>query len=906
MKQVLFLLSIIFLFMPQGTRSQTLNDRNIPAGFSEAMNAYTQGNYSLAYELFSGFYNAKGVDRELSSTARYYGAESLLRMDREDAAISEFEYFTSNFPLSAYRDEALYKLGTLYYGKKEYENSRRKLILLIDDYPGSQYAGSAFYFVGDSYARENKTDEAIKFFTDAISTKKNNKYIDNSIYSLAGIYEKTGNYKMAVAYYDSLLAYYNNSTLAPHAQVRIGLCYFELKEYDNAVIELNDPLITQLPARQQTEAKYVLGNAYYRLKEFNQAGDTFHQILKDNPQTPLQRNIKYALGWVYFQQQKYDEAFNAFSSIQRRMDDTVSASAMFWSAEAKRYAGLDREADKLYNEFLTVWPNSNLVPKVKYLLGIVNYTDNKTAQSEEYLLASAASSDLYVKGNALTVLGEVMLNKKDYLKARDYFQKALDVETLSKELSNRATLGTAVADYYLNRYDETIKILTELNAASPSFEADKVHFYMGECFFAKKDYAKALKQYNQVTAENKELYPQMIYGKAYANFNLKNFNESSYLFEEFVKNNPNSANYKDARLRLADSYYGQKKFSQAGRLYRQVFLSDSSQINNDYAYYQYAQAVYKAGNPAEAIREFDNLQQKFPDSKYVAESQYVIGWINFQRGNFRDAIASYHKLISLYPSSPVVPVALNSIGNAYFNLGRYDSSIVYYNKVLTEYPGSSNVFDAITGIKDAYVVSERPEMAVSVIDDFIAKNHGSSVADEVMFKKGELFYSQRDYPKAQAAYKEFIAAYPNSQLVPEAYYWVGKCAANLGQNEEALFNFNRVFTGYLNSEVGISAVIEMGKIHTDLKNYDQAINIYSVAIDKLPPESPKVAEIMYNRAMLNVTKGDMTKAYEDFNYLIQYYSTSLFAANAKYEVALLELARKNYEQSDLLFKELAE
>lgn len=903
MKKVFYLLLFLFAisFTPMWAQQ-----KNIPAGYADAMNAYSQGDYAKAYELFSRFYDYHGIEDDLSSTAKYYAAESLLRLNRKDAAIAAFEFFTNKYVLSNYRDEALYKLAILYYGKGEYPQTREKLQKLLEDYPTSQYAGSAFYFIGDSYIKEGKYQEAISFFESSVSSKKNNKYIDNSIYSLATIYEKTGDYKKAVAYYDSLLAYYKNSSLAPYAQVRIGLCYFELKDYDNAVIELTDPIISQLPERQQIEAKYVLANSYYRLKEYKEAEAAFNQLLKDDPKSPLTKHVRYGLAWVNFQKGKYDNAYDMFNALSKEGNDSISVNSLYWSAEAKRYNGKEKEAAIIFDQFLTYYPNSPLASRAKYQIGVVNYNDNKSAVSEDYLIKATHSGNIQTKAQAFTVLGELRLDKKDYLKAKQYFQNVLDLESVSKDLYNRALLGFAVSEFYLNQYDESMKNLTTLSSSAPGFENDKIHFYMAECLFAKKEYAKALKEYNQVSSSNASMNSQLIYGKAYTYYNLKNYNDAAYYFSDFVKRYFDKPQYKDAKLRLADSYYGQKKFEEASKIYKQAFISDSTDLSSDYAYYQYAQALYKAGNTNEAIREFRELQTRFPQSQYLDESQYLVGWIYFQKGNFHEAIANFHTLINTYPNSPVVPVAYNSIGNAFFNLGRYDSSIANYKKVLSDYPNSAAAFDAVSGIKDAYVVSERADKAVETIDEYTSKNAGAAMADQIMFKKGEIFFNDGNYEKAKESYKQFIAAYPNSPLVNDAYYWVGKSAENLGQNEEALYNFNIVFKADLNSESGIASVIEMGKIHSDLKNYDNAIYVYSTAIDQLPPESPKVAEIVYKRAMTYMDKGDIDKGYEDFNYLAQYYPTSVFAADAKFEAALLSLSRKDYENSDVLLKELSE
>lgn len=898
MKKTLLLLTFLL--------SVPMFAQDIAPDFSRAMAYYNQGDYGRAYEIFKGLGSLNGVDEAIASSSHYYAGESLIKLGQIEGAISQWETFVAKYPWSNYYEEALYKLGTLYFETRQFQKSRDRLKLLIEKYPSGEFVGSSMFFIGESYTREGKLQEAIDFFGDAISSKQNNKYIDNSIFSLAGIYEKTGDYENAVTYYDELLTYYKSSPLAPNAQVRIGLCYFRIKDYDNAILELSDPLIKELPLQNRTEAIYILANSFYRLKEYDNAEKSFTEVLEENPTSPLVREARYGLAWTNFQKGKYEESYKIFDLLSKGGNDSITVNSMFWSGESKRYAGKESEAQLIFNDFMKKYPQSSLIPRIKYLLGVTSYTKNKVSVSEDYLLASAKSDDFLVRARAFTLLGEMSLNQKEYLKARNYFQNSLSTQGIPRDLSNRAVLGLGVAQYYLNQNDAAVSNLSDLLARAKGFESNKVHFYLAESYFGKKDYSNALKQYNQVDAKDKDLTPQVMYGKAYCYFNLKDFANASQFFADYIKKYKNSANLIDAKLRLADSYYGIKKYSEAGRIYKEVFLSNDPRMSSDYAYYQYAQALYKAGNADEAINEFLNLQSRFPNSKYIPESQYIIGWIYFQKGNFHRAVENYYNLVSRFPSSPIIPIAYNGIGNAYFNLGNYDSAIVYYTNVLRDYGRSNYVLDAITGIKDAYIAEGLPEQAVGVIDSYIAENPSAAFADQILFQKGQLYYSLRNYEMAKTSYKQFISAYPKSSFVPEAYYWIGKSASNLKQNEEALYNFNIVYNSYLNSETGVAAVLEMGRIHTELKNYDAAVRVYQAAVDKLPPTSSQIPEIVYSKGMVLLAKGDMSAAYEDFSYVIQYYGNTIFAANAKFEIALLELARKNYETADGLLKEVSE
>ncbi len=892
----------IFLFI--ALFSCTCFSKEIPEKYFKAMTEYNNNNFLSAYELFTEFGKEYVIEDEFSATAYYYTAESLVKMEKLDAAITSFEIFLDRFKWSGFMGKALYELGFLYYKSDQYFKSREKFLNLVKKYPLSENVGSAFYFVGETYSLEGNYYNAIDFFERAISSKKN-KFPDKSIYALAGVYEKRQDYNKAVAYYDTLLGYYKNSDLAPDAQVRIGVCYFMLKEYDNTVLELSDPLIDQLPDKQLFEARYVLGHSFYRLKEYSNAEKTFKELVVKNPSSPIIRDTRYALAWSYFQQAKYEDAYKIFNLLAKGGEDSIAINSYFWSAECKRYEGKESEANLIYESFLEKYPDSQISSKVKLQLGLSNFTTNKTAVSEDVLLSSANSGNMETKNKAFTLLGELKLNQNNFSEAKVYFEKAVAIENIPDNNWNRALLGLAISEYYLKEYEDAVKNLKSLVVKAPKFESDKVNFYLAESYFASKEYANSLKYYNLIKTTDNELNSQVLYGKGYAYFNLKDYNNASFCFADFIKQFKNNKNYSDARLRLADCYFGLKKYSDAGRIYKEIFSSDSQRLSNDYVAYQYAQALYKSGNSQEAIDEFNKLQTRFPNSKYIEESQYIIGWIYFQKSDFHSAIKNYKILIDRYSKSNLVPVTFNSIGNSYFNLGKYDSASYYYNLVIDNYPSSGQVFDAINGLKDTYIAEDKPDMAISVIDNFISKNPNISFADQVFLKKGDIYYSLRNYQNAVSSYNQFINFYTKSNLIPDAYYWIGKSYRNMGQPDDALKNFNAVTEKQLNSEIGIASVLEIGGIYKEQGNNDKAIEIYSKALDNLN-ENPKVAEIAYNKAMAYIDKGDISKAYEDFNFVIQYYNASLFAAASKYEIALIEMSRRNYETSDMLLKELSE
>lgn len=895
----LFFTIIIF----QISFSQSNNSQSISEKYTNAMHAYHVKNYIEAHKLFEEFIKNYNLIDELNATAKYYSADALLNLGETDAAAEGFEFIVNNYAWSSFRDKALYKLGLIYFQQEKFSLCRSKLKLLLEEYPSSEFAGSSFYWIGESYTKEDKLNEAVRFLEEAVNKKKNNNYVDYSIFTLASTYEKIGDYEKAVKYYDQLLSFHQNSPLAPAAQIRIGICYFKLKDYQSSILELNNPDLANLPDNLYSESIYLLANSYYRVEKYKEAEKTYKEIIQKFPSSDLIEESKYGLAWTYFQQKKYDEAYNLFNELSQNPDqDSIAIKSFYWKAEAKRYSGEDETAFNIYKEFLNKFPNNELASGVQYQIGSLYFDDKNFENAEEYLTASESATDNTIKIKALTLKGEINLSSKKFIEAKQNFKEALNVQDVPDELRARALLGLGSSLYYLRQYEDAINYLSDISSKDPDFEKDKVNFYLAESYYALGNYSNALKQYNLVDISNNEVGKFALYGKAYSYFSLKNYSNSASQFSNFIKNYPNDPRALDAKLRLADSYYGSKNFAAASKVYKDIFNFDN--VNDPYTNYQYAQALFKAGSRKEAIDEFQNLQQKYPNSEYADKSLYVVGWIYFQQSNFEEAISNYKNVLKIYPNSDLAPIIYYSIGDAYFNLNNYKAAIENYQKVLNSYPRSNYVFDAVNGIQYSYVAEGNPEKAINLIDDFISKNPGLSFSDQIFFKKGEIYYSQGEYEQAKISYKEFIANYPNSRLTPDAYYWIGKSAQNLNQNQEAIYNFNRVFNNYPNSESSGAAIIEIGNIYRSLKLYDSAVVNYDRAINNLK-SSTRLPEILFLKGTALSDMQNIEEAYSAFAQIVNDYPSSIFADKSKLEIGIIELAANRFSNADNFFDQLA-
>lgn len=888
---IFFIASIIF----------SQNENKI---FDEAFKSYYNFNYGQALKYFEQIKSSDKVEQLTKSIAKYYSADCLLNLDQLDGAAIEFEEFIQDNFVSDLKSSAYYKLGVIYNKKNEFRKARDRFFTLINQYPYTEFYGSALYWVGESYSAENKFVDAEEYFKDAIANKRTNQFYVNTLYSLGQVYEKTNEFKKAIELYDEILTYHKQNEIAPLAQFRIGISYFNLKDYDNAILELSDNQINSLDIEKQNEAKYFLAVSHARLNELSDAKEILTQLVKKSTNKDFLNRVLFSQAWIDFQQNKYQDAYVVFDSLYKNSSDSIKILSLFWSGECQRYLGNSKKADEIFKKFLSDYPENRLASKAQLSRGVVYFNENNSKIAEESLQNAILSNDIPTKVKALILLGELRLNNNLFSEAKRYFNEAKSFNIVNQELQNRINLGLGVTNYYLKNYSDAEKYLEQVNKNDKTFETDKVNFYLAEVYFYEGKYVAALKFYNLVKSNDKLINRQTLLGKAYTYFNSKDFRNAIETFDDYIARYPNDKNINEIKLRLADSYYGSKNFEKAASLYQQLLLNDKN-LDNDLAYYQFAQALYKAGKTDDAKNTFEELQKKFPNSKYVDESQYVIGWINFQQSKFDDAINSYKTLLIKYPKTDLKPIVEYSIGDSYFNKGSYDSAIVYYSRVIQNFPNSPYIFDAVNGIQYSYVALDQPDKAISFIDEFIASNPSSKFSDQIYFKKGDLYYSLEKFNDAITAYKDFISRYPKSNLIPNAYYWIGKSASNIKNYDEAISNFSLSRSLAPKSDVGISSTVELVQIYFEKNLLNDALKVLEETIAN-NSSSNRIPELLYLRGKAELKLNMLDDAISTFEQVANFYSSSIYSSKSKLEIGKIELSRNNYDKAQLYLREISE
>jgi outer membrane protein assembly factor BamD len=190
-------------------------------------------------------------------------------------------------------------------------------------------------------------------------------------------------------------------------------------------------------------------------------------------------------------------------------------------------------------------------------------------------------------------------------------------------------------------------------------------------------------------------------------------------YQSIQEKSPDRAYDPVLMLRIADTYFGEKKYSEAQVEY-QAFLNYHP-VHKDapYAQYQIGMCSYRELTtidrdpmPAQAvIREMRKLIDTYPKSRYreeadkyisicrdrLAQYEFYVAVFYFKKDAYRAAAVRCEKILKNYPGSSVEENALYYAGLAYKELGERETARQKFEALERQYPERKK--DAQAGLK---------------------------------------------------------------------------------------------------------------------------------------------------------------------------------------------------------------
>ena len=818
-----FFLPIALLLLSVSCFSQAnYNVTDPEKNFKTAREYFIKGEYTLAYPLLKPLLD-KYPDNTTSSHAylnqdiEYFLIVCELKLNQEiaedqakrfiDAANNEPRQQLMSFHLAQYyftRND--YARAIVYYERAGYNNlsneeiadakfelaysyfnvdrfdEAKPLFNEIHQLPDNKYYYDANYYYGFISYRDHDYNNALSSFQKVESIPKYRGLVP---YYIAQIYYFQGNEDKALQYGESKLSQ-NDVYYKKDLSLLMGQIYFEKKQFAKALPLLES--YVKNTDKVSKEVMYELSYCYYDANQVQKAIEGFKQL--SNEKDSLGQNSMYLLGDLYLRTGQKENARNAFLySAENSSNRKQQEISRFNYAKLSYELGYQDVALSSMNKFLDLYPTSVYANEGKEI--IINLLANTNNYAEALSLYQSFGKPtptmqrIYPKilfGRATQYINDQKLNEADNL-----------LNQIIKDPNAAAVLPfanfwKAETAYRLNRYDEAVK-------------------YMN-------DYL----QYGGIQGEANPTNAKYVLGYSY--LNLENYAQALANFKSVAPkiSSQSSTLEQDAYVRTADCYFMQKNYSTAKSMYQNVIDNGLSQ--SDYALYQVA-LINGINNPAEKIKTFNTLTQRYPQSDLVAESFMQIANAYMLQENFKDAIPYLNKILDIKSAASQYPKVYLKLGLANYNLNNNDEALKDYQKLITLYPQSDEANEALDNLKNIYVEMGKPNDYVSFVQK-TGKVISISEADSITYAAAELQYSNNDCASAINSFNNYLTKYPQGAYTLNANFYKSECYSKSKDWQNAVSGYQAV-VNQGNSPFAERAALAVSRIfYFELKDYQQS------------------------------------------------------------------------------------
>lgn len=604
----------------------------------------------------------------------------------------------------------------------------------------------------------------------------------------------------------------------------------------------------------------------------------------------------------HFNAGRYGQARQLFGECHRSdgaRTGTLKSEAAYY--EALSASHLDNsDAVFLLENFLEVYPESNRLSYARLRLGelaqdqekfrnAIRWYDKVNAndldRETRLRYAFKAGYAHFMEGNydkAMPLLAQAKDTPSQWWASANYYhahiqyekgnhQSALRTfERLLREPGFDKVVPYYIAQIYYMQgdYDKAIEYGTPLMAEATGVMRSDMARVLGDSYFAKGDYAKAVPLLSITVKESKPPRREDFY----------HLGLSLYF----------TGNYDEAANNLA-----------------QVTTGDDVMSQN--AYYHLGDCYLKLNDKRRARVAFEAATRYSFDAAIREDAMFNYIKLNYELSfsPFNEIINSFLQFIEEFPQSAHIDEAYEYLGQALLTTKNYRQALEAMERIKHKSPEVYKAMQRVSYYRGLELFTNLQFSEAIAMFDYSLKygSYDRSIMMQSLYWRGEAYYRTADYPKAIADYNSFIQA-AGSHRLPEfstAHYNIGYAYFNQGNYNQSSTWFNRyvqLMQGKENAKFG-DALNRIGDTHFMARDFNTAVRFYDRAA-QVPGGSADYA--LFQKAFSLGIAGNHREKIRQLEALIAQYPRSAFVDDAYYEIGRAHVSLDNRTDAIRNFK----
>lgn len=686
----------------------------------------------------------------------------------------------------------------------------------------------------------------------------------------------------------------------------VGSFHFDRKEWESARMWFNQSDLDYLTLSEQED--YSFRKGYTELQLGNKEEATRYFGLLSLNSTKYRDAGDFYLGYIDYSNKNYQAALQRFQRLKDHPE--YREEVAFYTAQAAFFDGKPDEAIRLSNAFLTRFPQSSHLTEMNRVLGNSHYRLGQPSRAIPYYEYYLAHVERPLRGDAY-FLGLSYFETGKFSEAAAMFQRAVGE---ADALTQNAQL----------QLGQTFLKLNQKQQAQMSFEAATRHNFDP--------------QVRETAMFNYALLAHQ------TNFSV--FSESITLFENFLREYPNSPYTNQVNDILAETFLTTKDYQAAlkaierinnpGRrileakqmvffqLGAQEFINgnmneavqhfnnsigmgnyDAKARNN--AYYWRGESWYRIGNYINAANDF----RQFTQNVAPADENYATGWYNlgyalFKQQNYGQAVTAFERYLSTETNRKKNEYAdaLNRVGDSYYFNRSFSEAERYYSQAADVNPGAADY----AAYQRAFVMGlqRNYQGKISALDNLMRQYPNSQYFDDALYEKSRALTMLGSENEAIAVLQRLVNEYPGSPLASQGGVQLGQLYYNTGNYQQSIAAYKNVITRFPGSDDARNALASMETVYSDMNDVQGYVNYANSLPGGMRITVSRQDSLTYLAAESVFMRGNRTDAASSMNRYLQTYPNGAYSSDAHYYLGLIAEEKKNEQQALSHFRKVIE
>lgn len=643
-------------------------------------------------------------------------------------------------------------------------------------------------------------------------------------------------------------------------------------------------------------------------------------------------------GVQLFQSKKYGSARSHFEEYNKLYPNELenSSEATFYIAVSAKMLQ-NKDAVSLMERFMDQYSTSNRDNEIYYHLGDYYLLDSdyKKAlksfmQVQPRLLSDELSTEAifktgycyFMEGDqkkALSYFSQLKGREGKYATSISYYKAHVDYEnghyekalpvfvSLENDPGFKKVVPYYIAQiYYLQgKYDEAIRYAEPLADQGKNERGVEMARVVGDSYFQKKQYAKALPFYQIVATKSKKMKREDHYHMGYCQYVMGDYSAAADNLSKVTSDQ--DAMSQNAHYYLADCYLKMNDKKRARVAFEAASKTDFDKSISEDAAFNYLKLNYELGFSAfnEIINSFVAFIEKYPNSANIDQAYDYMGKAFVTSKNYREALATMEKIKSknknIYASMQRLAFYR---GLELYTDQKYDDAISFF-----DYSLKYGDYDRGLKARAQYWRGE---------SNYRLGNYGSAQSDFTQFVTsqvaksqsefaaahyniGYVLFNQKNYTQAADWFRKYAAIAPPADkvMLADAYNRIGD-SHYVGRGfNTAIDNYRKAASTALTA--ADYAMFQESFCMGLLRDHNGKISNLKQLISRFP-QSPYCDDAYFEIARAYVALNQLDDAIYNFKLVKEKYPTGTLAPKAMLQLGLLYYNRSDYDNSTAFYK----